>query len=119
MSPPVGRAHKTCHHNTYGLTCADYDELLAFARNRCQICRAPSAETPRGLLVIDHDHRYGEYAVRGLLCDGCNKLMEHVDAGRKHDPRAYFYCRNAWFVKRMKRLREEALAVRREQNNRK
>lgn len=119
MTPPSGRAHQTCHHNTYGLTCADYDELLTFARNRCQICRTPAEGTARGLLVLDHDHRYGAYALRGLLCDGCNKLMEDVDAGRMRDPQADFYCRNAWFVKRAKRLRDEALAELRERNDQK
>jgi Recombination endonuclease VII len=48
----------------YGISAADYLDLLRVQNEKCAICRKP------GDLVIDHDHETG--AVRGLLCARCN-----------------------------------------------
>lgn len=91
--------HATCQHVAYRLTCDDYDFLLKRAQGKCEICRIPAVETPRGSLGIDHDHRYGFLAVRGLLCDKCNAYMRRVDNGeRDRDSRVTSYYTNAWFV---------------------
>lgn len=90
--------HSTCHHGAYRLTCADHDALWKRAKGRCEICRIAAADTPSGKLCIDHDYRYGFFAVRGLLCNRCNSLMRYVDRGEKSDRRTLAYCANAWFV---------------------
>jgi len=55
----------------FGLTLAQYDELLASQNGGCAICGdAPEAGTS---LHIDHDHDTG--AVRGLLCVRCNNAL--------------------------------------------
>lgn len=99
--------HATCHHSTYRLTCADYEELWAYAKGRCEICRCRPEDTPDGKLFIDHAGEYDEYAVRGLLCSKCNSLMGYVDRGQKKDSRALRYRRDAWFV-RILRQRHKA-----------
>lgn len=58
----------------YGLTVADYDDLVAAQDGRCRICGEPPA---RGRLVIDHDHETGR--MRGLLCDECNTVLGLAD----------------------------------------
>jgi len=65
---------------TYGITSAQYRELLAHQDGVCYVCqRKPGAKR----LAVDHDHTSG--AVRGLLCRGCNRdvlghLRENVPA---------------------------------------
>ncbi len=91
--------HASCHHTAYRLTCADYDYLLQRSGGKCEICGTPAAGTPRGFLGIDHDVRYGYFAVRGLLCDECNSLMRYVDRRLKPaDDRTRRYTANAWFI---------------------
>lgn len=77
----------------YGLTPADYWDLLDKQGGRCAICAEKETKTDEygepALLVVDHDHQQG--TVRGLLCDACNKALglfeddPHVVAG------AHFY----------------------------
>jgi ribosomal protein L37E len=73
-APELVTAH-TCQHKAYRLTCSEFDALVASADGRCQRCGK------RASLVIDHDHRFGYSAVRGLVCKACNSLMARVDAG--------------------------------------
>lgn len=65
--------HDTCHHLRFRLSCDDFAALLQRCQNRCEICGIPGPEAPRGKLYLDHDHRYGLYAIRGLLCARCNR----------------------------------------------
>lgn len=73
---------------TYGITEAEYLEVLEYQEGRCAICdRAPRRDKN---LHVDHDHRSG--VIRGLLCMPCN----HDLLGRRDkDPglflRAYEY----------------------------
>ena len=55
---------------TYGLTQADWDNLLRSQGNRCAICRAEEPGLRGESWHIDHDHVTGK--VRGLLCGRCN-----------------------------------------------
>lgn len=93
--------HETCHHLRLRLSCQDFENLLERCANRCEICQIPGPDAPRGKLFIDHDHRYGLYAVRGLLCARCNILMRDVDRCLRADPRATAYIENAWFMWRL------------------
>jgi hypothetical protein len=93
--------HETCHHLRLRLSCEDFEALLARCGNRCEICDIPGPEAPRGKLFVDHDHRYGLYAVRGMLCARCNILMRDVDRRRRVDSRAEAYVANAWFMWRL------------------
>ena len=57
------------YRKTYGITLADYDEIIEQQGGRCAICFSfPYAGRA---LCVDHDHVTG--AVRGLLCDACNR----------------------------------------------
>lgn len=53
----------------YGITLEQYNEMLDRQGGRCAICFRPPAS--RKKLGVDHDHKTG--AVRGLLCDYCNR----------------------------------------------
>jgi hypothetical protein len=85
--------HTACGtHPRYALSCAEYDDLLRLAKGRCKICKEPT-ET----FYIDHDHKLGEWAVRGLLCNGCNLRLAKAEAGRhKTTAAASRYLANAW-----------------------
>jgi hypothetical protein len=51
----------------YGITVAQYDEMLANQNNVCWICKRPPKKKR---LSVDHNHKTGK--VRGLLCYSCN-----------------------------------------------
>jgi hypothetical protein len=55
---------------TFGITQADYDNLLARQGGGCAICGKRPGKVS---LHVDHDHASGE--VRGLLCVGCNNAL--------------------------------------------
>jgi Recombination endonuclease VII len=104
MRPGTSRPHGTCHHKIYGMGCDEFDRLLARAQGKCEVCGKVAEDgSIRRILTIDHDHRYGPEAVRGLVCDQCNGHLGEVDRGRRtlfDPPRTYEYFLNAWFVQR-------------------
>ena len=55
----------------FGLTQAEYDELLVLQDGGCAICGELPGE--RVSLHVDHDHATGE--VRGILCMRCNNAL--------------------------------------------
>lgn len=55
----------------YGISDADYDQILIAQGGTCAICG--KARGIRRRLAVDHDHKTG--AVRGLLCDPCNRVV--------------------------------------------
>lgn len=56
----------------YGIELADYEALLEQQSGVCAICgSSPQDRRGHRHLVVDHDHLTG--AVRGLLCQSCNR----------------------------------------------
>lgn len=60
----------------YGITMAEYKDLLIKQNYRCAICDEHQNDLTR-ILVIDHCHATGR--TRGLLCDDCNKALGFFD----------------------------------------
>jgi hypothetical protein len=89
-------------HRKYGLGCEDFDDLAADHQDRCALCRCTGMESARGVLVIDHDFRYGDWAVRGLLCSRCNTRIDV--AGRTRTPAELAYLADPWWRRRFARL---------------
>ncbi len=58
----------------YGIEPKIYYEMLEQQGHGCAICNAKSEKRAMG---IDHDHKSGK--VRGLLCDGCNLSLGHIE----------------------------------------
>lgn len=56
----------------FGLEPEDYDRMLAEQGGVCAICRGGPVGRHK-YLCVDHDHATG--AVRGLLCDKCNRAI--------------------------------------------
>lgn len=92
-------------HKIYSLSCADFDALWKRSGGRCEACGF-EPETARRGLVIDHDHRYGNTAVRGLICRWCNAILGQIEGsdaypsfGRRN-PSGWFrrYFERPWFL---------------------
>jgi hypothetical protein len=58
----------------FGITAAQYDEMLLNQGGRCAIC-LHTEPMGRGVFHVDHCHRTGK--VRGLLCTTCNTGLGH------------------------------------------
>jgi hypothetical protein len=80
-SPEQRFAHQLRYR--YGITAAEWHDLLEAQGHACAICRTPLSdltdEDRRGLHV-DHCHVTGR--VRGLLCNACNRSI----GGLRDDP---------------------------------
>jgi hypothetical protein len=58
----------------YGITVAQYAEMVNKQQNRCAICRTPFNQAMKQLAPqIDHCHESGR--VRGILCRACNTTL--------------------------------------------
>lgn len=57
----------------YGITIEDYNAMLDSQGGGCAICSARPETIHHGTLCVDHDHETG--AVRGILCDRCNRAI--------------------------------------------
>lgn len=55
----------------YGITSADYDAMLSTQGGECAICGTNVPGGNKSFFCVDHDHKTG--AVRGLLCESCNR----------------------------------------------
>jgi Recombination endonuclease VII len=58
----------------YGITVAQYAEILEAQGNTCAICKGTNMALP---LCVDHDHETGK--VRGILCTNCNLLLGRTE----------------------------------------
>lgn len=75
------RSHREDRHDVlrklkFGLTRAQYDEMLHAQSGVCAICREPERTVVQGrvkALAVDHDHQTGR--IRALLCNNCNRAI--------------------------------------------
>lgn len=95
-------------HKSYSLTCDEFDDLWSRSQGVCEACGF-EPKYPWRDLVIDHDHRYGDAAVRGLLCRWCNVILGQLETPDIHPtfgtgPGRWFadYFSRAWFVRHRK-----------------
>lgn len=67
------RYHRERHlKKKFGITEADYLDLLEEQMYCCKICNKHESENSANRnLAVDHNHETGE--IRGLLCDPCNR----------------------------------------------
>ena len=87
--------HDRCDtHRRYKLNCAQYEELLTASSQRCQICRRSVGHQSRPKLDIDHEFWGDLWAVRGLLCTGCNTNLGQDGQGW---PSHKKYLANTWW----------------------
>lgn len=62
------RTHEARVIKTYGLAPGEYQAILDYQNDLCEICQKPSRVRR---LAVDHDHTTGR--PRGLLCRNCNR----------------------------------------------
>ena len=60
----------------YDIDQLQYLAMLAHQSGECAVCGVDSADLPQRL-DVDHDHETG--LVRGLLCRGCNGIIERCE----------------------------------------
>jgi len=85
--------------SNYGITRAQYDDLLAAQGGGCAICGTTSPGGGRGArkFYVDHDHSCCSgrtscgACVRGLLCNGCNLVLGIVKDDVTHLREAIAY----------------------------
>ena len=58
---------------SYGITYADYENMLDVQQKLCAICKTDLSVLSRNQVHIDHSHATG--AVRGILCSRCNQAL--------------------------------------------
>jgi len=62
----------------YGITPAQYRQMLAAQDGRCKICAILFGDAKsRDGCVVDHDHDTGK--IRALLCQTCNNILGWVE----------------------------------------
>jgi hypothetical protein len=79
------------YRTKYGISLADYEEMLARQGGRCAICRVNVSGRQGGRFVVDHCHKSGR--VRALLCCGCNAFVGFLENRREHLEPALAYIR--------------------------
>lgn len=83
----------------YGLSLQEFEQLMMRQDGCCAICHQPprlrrfvnrwKTKADIAVLIVDHDHRTG--AVRGLLCNECNRALGlfHEDPALLHSALEY------------------------------
>ena len=72
--------HKGYLKRTYGLSLAEYDQMVAKQGNKCAICGQSQSRSIKGApprLCVDHNHKTGQ--IRELLCYACNLALGYVN----------------------------------------
>jgi hypothetical protein len=94
-------------HKTYSLNCEEYEQLWARSGGNCEACGKAIDRTKRDH-AIDHDHRYGNRAVRGIVCSRCNGHLARLETPRlrpiwTQGPGRMFrnYLGRAWFTRHL------------------
>ena len=57
----------------YGLSANDYDRLLRMQQGVCAICKTDKRDKRDREMPVDHNHK--THAIRGILCDTCNRVI--------------------------------------------
>lgn len=57
----------------YGITDSEYIKMWKEQKGKCKLCGKDIGEA---YLDVDHDHKTGR--VRGLLCRGCNLMLDEM-----------------------------------------
>jgi hypothetical protein len=108
MTPEDKKEKARWYHikRTYGISQAEYEEMLEEQNYCCAICQRHESEFTKRLSV-DHDHATLE--IRGLLCDFCNSRF----LGRHSNPILFRAAadyleknRRGWLVPKKKRNRK-------------
>lgn len=102
----VGETPRGKHlRRTYGISVAQYEELLEKQDHCCAICGKHADEEKRSL-AVDHNHVTGE--IRGLLCGYCNHRLvgRHRDGDLLRRIADYIEQGTGWFVPKKKRPRK-------------
>lgn len=73
----------------YGITHADYEEMLAQQENKCAICGIEEKYCENQRLAVDHNHETGQ--VRALLCKKCNQAIGLLQDSASFAWNAYKY----------------------------
>lgn len=95
------RRRNSHRKSKYGLTPSEHQDYLQKQKGVCAICERPEklkiwgATTPLPL-AVDHCHETEEahgmkFAVRGLLCNECNKVLARATAQRGWFKKAKMY----------------------------
>lgn len=69
----LGRQRERTFKQRYGLTLADYKDMLVKQGGHCVLCSRTPEQERYGRLNVDHCHETGR--VRGLLCTPCNHAL--------------------------------------------
>lgn len=90
--PPKGKTCRPCKRDAWTRTKYGKDLMTLVKRYgaHCGVC-GPSVDHPLSNLVVDHDHETG--AIRGLLCDSCNKGIGFLGDDAEACERAAAYLR--------------------------
>jgi hypothetical protein len=85
------------------MECVEFEALRARAAGCCEACGVLEEEAGLGRLIIDHDHRYGREAVRGLICSSCNSQLSVLENYHPYkelaaDRQFETYLSRAWFA---------------------
>lgn len=73
----------------FGITSADYDEILQRQDGCCAICRLPNYDQSGRRMHVDHCHETGK--VRGILCSSCNTALGKFKDNTNYLERAIEY----------------------------
>ena len=65
----------------WGMTTDEFEKLMIKHNRKCGICGKKERSSAKKPLVIDHDHKTG--AIRGLLCDNCNRGIGLLQDSKK------------------------------------
>jgi len=87
-----GLAHSRHIKAKFGLSAAQYNEMLASQNYKCAICGTTDSGTLHNNLCIDHCHTSDR--VRGLLCTRCNKGIGHFGDNISKLQQAIEYLKN-------------------------
>jgi DNA-directed RNA polymerase subunit RPC12/RpoP len=102
----VSKSREYSLKQRYGITPAQYQELLDRQGGCCALCKKTEAEEGKSL-AVDHNHKTGE--IRGILCAYCNHRVigRHVDPDLLRRMADYLDKGTGWFVPEKKRKKRK------------